>query len=214
MRSWGWSAPTAPASRRCCGSARRLLTPTSGVVRLNGADIATQPREARRSTGLLLADDRALYWRLSGLENLRFFGVMAGLTPRAARDRAADLLEEMGLSERDRLVFGYSSGMRVRLSLARTLIADPPLIILDEPTRSLDPAASADLLRRIRGLRERGRAVLLSTHRLDEVEAVGDRVLAVAEGQQVLYDTVENLRTEQQTPTQVLKDLLGAQAGT
>ncbi|MEE8603380.1 ABC transporter ATP-binding protein [Euzebya tangerina] len=193
--------------RMCAG----LLTPTSGRVTVDGRDVATDPADVRRITGLLLADDRALYWRLTGRQNLRFFGVMAGLSAAEARRRSELLMEEFGLADRDRRVFGYSSGMRVRLGLARTLIADPELVILDEPTRSLDPAASSDLLRRVRHLRESGRAVVLSTHRLTEVEAVCDRVVVLDQGAALLAAAVADLAADGSPPTEVLTRLLGAE---
>jgi ABC-2 type transport system ATP-binding protein len=131
---------------------------------------------------LVLADDRALYWRLTGRENLEFFGVMHGLTTRDARARAGVLLDQVGLASRDKLVFGYSSGMRARLSLARALLTQPPLLLLDEPTRALDPVASAAVAEMLRQLAADGVAVFLSSHRLDEIETACDRIVIVTDG--------------------------------
>src|SRR6185436_17784737 len=140
-----------------------------------------------------LADDRALYWRLSGRENLEFFGVMHGLSHREARTRAGTLLEQVGLASRDKLVFGYSSGMRARLSLARALLTRPPLLLLDEPTRALDPMASAAVADMLRASAADGVAVLQSSHRLDEIETACDRIVVVTDGAVRFDGTVSEL---------------------
>lgn len=170
-----------------------LLEPTAGRVIVDGHDAVVHPDLARRRLGLHLADDRALYWRLTGRENLRFFGAMAGMAKEDSRRRADELMERFDLASRDRRVFGYSSGMRVRLGLARALLHRPDLLILDEPTRSLDPMASAELLGDLRGLARDGAAIVLANHRLDEVEAVCDSVLVLIDGRQVTWTTMEEL---------------------
>jgi ABC-2 type transport system ATP-binding protein len=159
-----------------------LLQPTTGHVVVDGHDPRDDAQAVRDRIGLVLADDRALYWRLTGRENLEFFGVMHGLTPRDAKDRAGVLLDQVGLASRDKLVFGYSSGMRARLSLARALLTRPPLLLLDEPTRALDPIASAAVGEMLRALAADGVAVFLSSHRLDEVENACDRIVVVTDG--------------------------------
>jgi len=159
-----------------------LLSPTAGRVTVAGFDTVRSPGEVQRRTGLVLEGDRGLYGRLSGLDNLEFFGVMRGLPATVARRRARVLLGEVGLDDGDRLVFGYSSGMRARLSLARAMLDDPPLLVLDEPTRSLDPVASAEFMAALAAFAERGGTVLLSSHRLDEVTASCARVLALVDG--------------------------------
>jgi ABC-2 type transport system ATP-binding protein len=160
-----------------------LLEPTSGHVTVDGYDVVRDAHQVRQRIGLVLAEDRGVYWRLTGRQNLEFFGVLSGLSRPDAQRRAGELLEQLGLAERDKLVFGYSSGMRARLNLARALLADPGLLVLDEPTRSMDPLASADVAELLRGLAAEGRAVLLASHRLDEVAAVCDRVVVIGDGQ-------------------------------
>lgn len=189
-----------------------LLTPTSGHVTVDGADVVERPEHARRHLGVHLGDERGHYWRLSGRDNLRFFGVMAGLPRREARDRADELLERFGLAERDRLVFGYSSGMRVRLGLARALIARPKMLILDEPSRSLDPIASLELQAELRRLADDGTTVVLSSHRLDEVESVCDRVLVIVDGSQRAWTTTSELARGASTAAAAIHALLDAHA--
>jgi ABC-2 type transport system ATP-binding protein len=159
-----------------------LLEATSGTATIDGHDVTRDPEGVRKRIGLVLADDRSLYWRLTGRQNLEFFGVMQGLGRRDALRRAGEMLARVGLAERDKLVFGYSSGMRARLSIARAMLGRPPLLILDEPTRALDPVATAAVGRLLRATADDGVAVLLSSHRLDELEAVCDRVVAIVEG--------------------------------
>ncbi len=159
-----------------------LLDPSAGSVRVDSLDSVRDAAKVRARIGLVLADDRSLYWRMTGRDNLEFFGVMSGLSRTAARARAGVLLERVGLIDRDKLVFGYSSGMRARLSIARAFMAEPPLLILDEPTRTLDPLATDEVATMIRDAAGAGVAVLLSSHRLDEVEAVCDRISVLTKG--------------------------------
>jgi ABC-2 type transport system ATP-binding protein len=159
-----------------------LLEPTWGEVTVDGYSASRHPGEIRKRLGLVLEGDRGLYGRLTGRQNLEFFGVLQGLSPPIARRRAGELLQTFDLVGRDKLVFGYSSGMRARLCLARALIADPPLLVLDEPSRSLDPVASLEMGRLLRQLAGEGRAILFSSHRLDEVSDFCDRVVVLIGG--------------------------------
>lgn len=160
-----------------------LLEPTEGHATVDGFDTTTQANDVCRRLGLVLEGDQGLYDRLTGRQNLEFYGMLAGMSRRRARTRADELFEQFELDGRDKLVFGYSAGMKVRLSICRCLMADPPLIVLDEPTRSLDPLASRYLLSLLRDLADQGRAVLMSSHRLDEVAALSDRIVALIHGQ-------------------------------
>jgi ABC-2 type transport system ATP-binding protein len=160
-----------------------LLTPSAGSVRIDGIDLATSPAQARTRLGLVLTDDRSSYWRLDGRRNLTFFGVLAGLPPAAAAARADELLCLLGLADRDKRVMGYSSGMRSALGIARALVAEPALVVLDEPTRSLDPLASAKVAELLRAEAAQGRSVLLSSHRMEEVASLCDRVVVLVKGE-------------------------------
>jgi len=164
-----------------------LLEPTAGRVLVGGFDSVAAPRDVRAQLGLVLAEDRGLYQRLTGRQNLELFGTLFGLSRRAAGRRADEMLTEVGLAGRDKLVFGYSTGMRARLNLARALLHDPPLVVLDEPTRSLDPVVSAEIADALTTLAAQGRAILLSSHHLDEVETLCPRVVVIMDGQ-VRYD--------------------------
>lgn len=159
-----------------------LLDATSGHVVVDGHDTRENPEEVRKRLGLILEGERGVYQRLTGINNLEFFGVMQGMTKSEARERGSELMERLGLSHRDRRVFGYSAGMRVRLALARSLLPDPRLLLLDEPTRSLDPKAAAEAMGLLAELAGSGRAVLLASHRLDEVRTFCDKVVVIRSG--------------------------------
>lgn len=160
------------------------VLPDRGTALVAGHDVERDPGAVRRSVGLMLGDERSWYWRLSGRKNLEFFAVLHGLRRRAAAQRARELLEELQLADAaDRRFDGYSSGMRARLSLARALISEPPVLLLDEPTRNLDPAATADFHETLAELgRWRKTAVLLATHDLHEAAEVAHRTLALVAG--------------------------------
>ena len=169
------------------------VLPDAGTVRVAGIDVVTEPVSARRRVGLMIGDERSLYWRISGRRNLTFFAALHGIRRRAARERADDLLSAVGLAEAaDRPVLGYSSGMRARLSLARALIARPPLLLLDEPTRSLDPVAGVRFRETAVALaRDDGTGILFATHDLHEAAAVADRVVVLAKGRVVFEDRLD-----------------------
>ncbi len=170
-----------------------VLEPTSGTIRVGGFDVSTQPAEVRQQIGLLLEGGTGLYGRLTGRDNLEFFGIMAGLTRNTAKRRASELLERFHLIDRDRRVFGYSSGMKVRLAIARALISSPPLLLLDEPTRSLDPQAATEVVEMTRALADEGTAVLVASHRINEVQAGCDRAIVLIDGKVSYEGTPEGL---------------------
>lgn len=156
-----------------------LLDPDEGSVTIEGATTRVERLDA---LGLVLADDRGLYWRLDGRANLVFFAQLRGLSRDEADHEAERVAAQVGLALDGKRVFGYSSGMRARLSLARALLHSPRLLVLDEPTRSLDPVMSDEVGRILREQADAGRAVLLSSHRLDEVALWCDRIVAIVGG--------------------------------
>ena len=170
-----------------------VLDPTEGSITVDGFDTQAEPIEVRRRLGLVLADDRALYWRLTGRQNLEFFARMTGLERSAASERIDDLLVRFGLADRDKMVYAYSSGMRARLSIARALVHEPPMLVLDEPTRSLDLVSTREVGQLMRLLAEDGRAILLSSHRVDEIEQLCDRIVVLVDGTAIYDGTVDAL---------------------
>jgi ABC-type multidrug transport system ATPase subunit len=168
-----------------------LVTPDSGSARVADIDVTSDRIAALQRIGLLIGDERSFYWRLSGHENLRFYGALHGMRRREAGSRATELLALMGLQEAaDRRVLGYSSGMRARLLLARALLTDPPYLLLDEPTRTLDPLAAGQFREAAVGLaHQRGAGILFATHDLHEAAAIADRVAVLSAGQVVFERT-------------------------
>jgi ABC-2 type transport system ATP-binding protein len=160
------------------------VLPDSGEASVAGHNVDHEPAAVRRAVGFMLPDERSWYWRISGRQNLEFFGALNGLRRAEAAGRADELLGEVGLADAaERRFDGYSSGMRVRLSLARALISDPPVLLLDEPTRSIDPIGAKqcrELLGALAGRRET--AVLIATHDLHEAAELATRVVILSEG--------------------------------
>ena len=160
------------------------VLPDAGSALVAGHDVVSDPAGARRSLGLVLGDERSWYWRLTGRQNLEFFAAVHGLRRRDAAARTQELLEAAGLSAfADRRFDRYSSGMKARLSLARALLMLPQVLLLDEPTRSLDPVSAAEFRERVRSLAvEQDRAVLFATHDLHEAAAMANRIVVLAAG--------------------------------
>ncbi len=150
-----------------------------------------------RVLGLVHGDERSFYWRLTARENLDFFARLHGLVGAARRKRVAELLERVDLArDADRRFGDFSSGMRQRLAIARALIADPPVLLMDEPTRSLDPVSAARQREWIREELHRGdgRTILIATHNLREAEQLCHRVAVLAAGRVRAAGTPGELR--------------------
>ena len=175
-----------------------LVFPDGGRASVFGIDVARDPARIRELVAPVLTSERSLYWRLSAAENLRLFAALHRL-PGDAAARIRELLELVGLDQvRARLVGTFSSGMKQRLLLARALLARPRLLLLDEPTRSLDPIAARDFrdfLRREIG-RAQGCTVLLATHDADEVRDLCDRVGVLHRGRVVAMGTTQSLAAQ------------------
>jgi ABC-2 type transport system ATP-binding protein len=176
-----------------------LLLPDSGVAYVCGYDVVKEAQRVRRVIGIMISVEKGFYGRLTGRENLIYFGHLYGLEGRELTDRVSYLLDLVGLSElggSDRLYEEFSLGMKARLALARALLKDPPVLLLDEPTLGLDiPSA-----RRIRSLvkdlaRREGKAVLYTSHNMLEVEQVCDRVVLMDKGIVVAEGTPEELKS-------------------
>jgi daunorubicin resistance ABC transporter ATP-binding subunit len=171
-----------------------LLRPDAGVARVGGHDVVREPERVQALIGLT-GQSLAVDGRLSGPENLAMFGRLHRLPWPVVRERSARLLEVFGLADAGRkTVKTYSGGMRRKLDLALSLIAEPPILFLDEPTAGLDPASRHALWDIIRGLVRRGAAVLLTTQYLDEADALADSVVFINAGQVVATGTPAELK--------------------
>ena len=177
-----------------------MLLPDAGRVLVEGADTRTQSDQVRKHVGFAVATERSFFPRLSARENLDFFAALDDV-PRPSRPRRIQvLLEHVGLVEAaDTLVMKFSSGMYQRLGIARALVKQPSILLLDEPTRSLDPAAAMHFWDLVRELAAHGSTVMLATHSFSEAVAVGDSVVVLHRGRIAtrgpISDNAEELRS-------------------
>ncbi len=171
-----------------------LLKPDAGEVTVDGTPFWNDPQRAKRIMGVV-PQELALYEELSARENLEFWGRMAGLTPRDARQRAGELLEALSLTDRAREALKtYSGGMKRRVNLGCALLHRPKLLLLDEPTVGIDPQARLNILEFIRGLRANGTAILYTTHYLEEAETLCQRIGIIDHGRLLAEGTLAELQ--------------------
>lgn len=170
-----------------------LLRPTAGTASIDGCDVVARPLEARRRLGFLAAS-MGLYARLSARELLRYFARLQGVDERGIEARVEDVIGRFGIGEfADRLCGRLSTGQRQRVSIARATVHDPPALVLDEPTLGLDVLSGEAIYRFIADARDRGRAVLFSTHHMAEVELLADRVGILAGGRLAEEGTADEI---------------------
>ena len=172
-----------------------LITPTSGDAYINNFSIAKDQQKVRENLGVMLTGERTLYWKLTGQENLEYFAALYHMDSTYGKKRIHSLLDLVGLSERqDTLVENYSTGMRIRLSFAKALLNDAPVLLFDEPTASLDPQSSHLIRDIIKDLKRQGHAVILTTHNMEEADALSDRVAIIDHGKIVVLGSPSELK--------------------
>ena len=172
------------------------LVPTLGSIRVLGVDAVAQPQQAKSLMGIV-PQEAKLYESLSVHQVFRVFGKLRGLQPKDAKQRAEELLGALRLEEhRDKLTMQLSGGLQRRVMVGIAMLAQPPLMVLDEPTTGLDPQSRRDLWALLRRQRDQGTAVLLTTHYMEEAEALCDRVGIIQGGRLLAMDTVVQLRAQ------------------
>lgn len=182
-----------------------ILAPTAGRAEIDGIDVASAPLEVRRRIGFL-SGSTGLYPRLTGRETLRYFAELHGLQGDALEAAIAKVMDDFDLHAfADGRCESLSTGQKQRVSIARAVVHDPPVLILDEPTTGLDIMASSDMIDFIESRRAAGRCVLFSTHILSEAERLCDRIGVVFGGRMLASGTLEELRAE--TGTEWLEDV-------
>jgi sodium transport system ATP-binding protein len=171
-----------------------LMRPDSGTVSVDGIDIFQRPEDARRRLGVL-PDARGVYKRLTTRENIAYFGHLHGLDDATIEARTAQLSKALGMEDvLDRQAEGFSQGQRTKTAIARALVHDPRNVILDEPTNGLDVMTTRGLRGFLQQLRSEGRCVVFSSHIMQEVAALCDRIVIIAKGHVVAQGTPEELR--------------------
>ena len=173
-----------------------LMQPETGRVQVDGVDVATDADKVRRSLGVL-PDARGVYKRLTARENIAYFGELHGLSPAQITERTRVLAQALQMEDfLDRQTEGFSQGQRTKTAIARALVHDPKNVILDEPTNGLDVMTTRGLREFLRQLRAEGRCVIFSSHIMQEVAALCDRIVIVANGRVMAEGTPEELRAQ------------------
>jgi sodium transport system ATP-binding protein len=192
-----------------------LMSPDSGQVRVDGIDAAKDPIAVRRALGVL-PDARGVYKRLTARENIAYFGELHGLSRAQIEERTRALSAALDMEDiLDRQTEGFSQGQRTKTAIARALVHDPKNVILDEPTNGLDVMTTRAMRGFLRQLRDEGRCVIFSSHIMQEVAALCDRIVVIAKGRVVASGTADELR--QQTGEENLEEafvkVIGSEEG-
>ena len=178
-----------------------LLIPDGGSAKIGGFDIYAEPLQVRRHIGVLTGGERSLYWKLTPVENLKYFSALYGVPRRVVKERVDYLLDLMGLKDKAKTrVEKLSSGMKQKLSLARVLIHDPPILLVDEPTLGLDPYFARFIRDFVKNElnKKLHKTILLTTHYMDEADELCDRIAFMNQGRIEALDTP--LRLKQSMP--------------
>jgi len=170
-----------------------LLPPDRGEIRIDGLDPTRDAMAIKRTLGVV-PDSRGLYTRLTARENIRYFGQLHGMSGRRVSQRIDELVETLDMADFiDRRTEGFSQGQRVKVAIARAMVHAPQTVLMDEPSNGLDVMSTRALREYIRGLKANGQSVVLSTHIMQEVAALCDRIVIIAKGQVAADGTAEQL---------------------
>jgi ABC-2 type transport system ATP-binding protein len=173
-----------------------LLNPSEGTASIAGFDVVHQANEVRERIGLV-SEKMIMYARLTALENLEFFGSLYGMEKSELRRKSEELLEMVKLTPfKDKLVGGFSSGMRQRVNVIRAILHDPDILFLDEPTTQLDPQSTRFVRDMVKDLRQRGHTIVLTTHIMEEADELSDRVCIIDNGKIMAVDSPQALKTK------------------
>jgi ABC-2 type transport system ATP-binding protein len=172
-----------------------LLLPTAGDAWVNGYHVLRQENQVRASVGCMLMGERGLYWKLTGRENLEYFGALYHLSPDQRKRKAQEIIDLLGLKDlADRTVETYSSGQKMSLAFGKALINDAPLLVLDEPTNTLDVPSASELRATVRDLNAQGKTIIYTTHIMSEAETLCKRVAIIDHGQLLALGTIAELK--------------------
>jgi ABC-2 type transport system ATP-binding protein len=179
-----------------------LILPTEGSVSVCGCDVVRDENKVKSIIGLVTGGERSFYWRISGRKNLEFFAALYNLRGAAAKKRVDYLVDLLGINNPGRRFQEYPAGVMQRFAIARSLLHDPKVIIMDEPTRNLDPLSAEDLRLFIREelVKKMGKTVLFCTHNLTEAASFGGRIAIMDKGRIIACDHPEELRKKSGLP--------------
>ena len=170
-----------------------LLPPDEGEIRIDGLDPTRDAMEIKRTLGVV-PDSRGLYSRLTARENISYYGELHGMSKTAINDRIDNLIETLDMGDFiERRTEGFSQGQRVKVAIARAMVHKPQTVLMDEPSNGLDVMSTRALRHYIRNLRSEGHSVVLSTHIMQEVAALCDRIVIIAKGEVAADGTAEEL---------------------
>lgn len=175
-----------------------LILPSSGEIRVAGHDVITESLDVRQNIGIVSSEERSFYWRISGRRNLEFFGAFYNLSATKVQKRIEEITDVLEIEEIDRMVGQYSSGMKQQLALARSLLHDPPVLLMDEPTKSLDPGNARKIRNFITSYLcgNAKKTVLWATHNLHEAEKICHRIGLINKGKLIAVGTLPELRMQ------------------
>jgi ABC-2 type transport system ATP-binding protein len=175
-----------------------LILPDKGDIRISGYDLKRQEKLAKSKIGLVTGEERSLYWRLTGRQNLEFFGAIYNLTKAQIKERMLKINSILEIDDLDKPFENYSTGMKQRVMLARSLISEPEVIFMDEPTKSLDPASANKFRSFIKDtlVKKLKKTILLATHRIDEASELADRIAIISKGRIKVCGRIEDINKE------------------
>lgn len=189
-----------------------MMTPSKGDVKVNGFSITKEPDKIRKSIGVLFGGDVGLYDRLTARENIAYFAELNGLSKEKTEERIKYVAKACQITDfMDKKAKGFSRGMRQKVSIARSIVHDPKVMLFDEPTTGLDISAARSIHDFIRQCKKEGKAILLSSHSMYEIEKLCDRVIMMHKGKVIESGTLDEIREKYNNPDleEVFVSLIG-----
>lgn len=197
---YGLLGPNGAGKTTCLRIISTVLRPTGGSATVAGFDVATQPEEVRARIGFM-SGNTGIYDRMTAREMVEYFGRLYGLEEEALQHRVDEIFHTLQMTEiSDLLGSKMSTGMKQKVSIARTIIHDPPVLIFDEPTMGLDVLVARAVIKAIESLRDQGKCIIFSTHIMREVEKLCDRIAIIHKGRILAAGTIEELAEEHNEP--------------
>ena len=192
---FGLLGPNGAGKTTCLRILSTVLKPTAGTAEVDGFDVVTHPQDVRRHIGFM-SGNTGIYDRMTAWEMVEYYGRLYGIEEQTLQDRLEHIFETLQMNEiRDLLGSKMSTGMKQKVSIARTIVHDPPVLIFDEPTSGLDVLVARAVLLAIEALREQGKSIIFSTHIMREVEKLCDRVAVIHKGRILDSGTIDELES-------------------